>query len=110
MERKWCGGRGWRGAEQSHLLSLLCGAHLYSQLLGKGCGGERIMGLKPVWATEWDPAPESKKKRKAKGDGLRIRELAAKPRDMSSIPRPLMVKGELSTYALAVPCMCTHRK
>ena len=104
------GGGAGEELSQSHLLSLLCGAHLYSQLLGKGRRGERIMGLKPVWATEWDPAPENKKKSKAKGDGLRIRELAAKPRDMSSIPRPLMVKGELSTYVLAVLCMCTHRK
>lgn len=68
------------------------------------------MGLKPVWATEWDPAPENKRKSKAKGNGLRIREPAAKPKDVSSIPRTLMVKGDLSTYALAVPWMCTHKK
>lgn len=49
------------------------------------------MGLKPAWATEWDPAPENKGKSKATGNGLRIRELAAKPEDVSSIPRTLMV-------------------
>lgn len=89
MERKWCGGRGCRGAEpKSPPKPAVWCTPVYSQLLGKGRGGERIMGLKPVWATEWDPAPENKKESKAKGDSLRIRELAAKPRDMSSIPGP----------------------
>lgn len=72
------------------------------------------MGLKPVWATEWDPAPENKKQ--SKRERLEDKGTCFQAQGHEFNPQALMVKGEcqlpqlLSTCVLAVPCMCTHKK
>lgn len=110
MERKWCGGRGWRGAEPKSPPKPAVWCTPVLSTAWEGTRRREDHGIEASVGHRVGPCFRKQKEKKSKGDGLRIRELAAKPRDMSSIPRPLMVKGELSTYALAVLCMCTHRK
>lgn len=107
MERKWCGGRGWSGAEPKSPPKPAVWCTPVLSTAWEGMWRREDHGIETSVGHRVGPCSRKQKEKQSKRGWL---ELAAKPRDVSSVPRPLLVKGELSTCALAMLCMCTHRE